>query len=484
MTELFASQNSSTLSPSGSPLGLLDRRDLLRVGSLSIAATALPANLLAGESTGTSKSRAESVIYLWMGGGVTHIDSFDPKPEAPEQIRGTLDTIDTQLPGVHFTEAMPELAKIAADLAVIRSFSHDSNDHFLSQVFTLCGRRVTAAELFKHPNIGSIVSHLYGSRNGLPGYIAVPGITFPGPPPTNLFVGGWLGNQYAPFSVGGRPEQPDFTVGDKEENPSPLFEENLNPQELRYLEEMTSARIDRRARLRERLETELRGLEKLPNFQTLEGQYESAFTLLAGQQIREAFDVTKESDALRDRYGRTKLGGRCLLARRLVEAGARYVMVDYGYDLQYGNLWDNHAVPVQKQPHISEMCKRGYHLAGMDKAFAALISDLKERGLLDTTLVVFLTEFGRTPKINSEGGRDHWGPAGSVFFTGAGTKVGQVIGATDAQAAYPVSRSYTPADLAATIYAALGLDPEMYVTDIENRPHPLLDEGHPIVEVL
>ncbi|MEX0727987.1 MAG: DUF1501 domain-containing protein, partial [Planctomycetaceae bacterium] len=453
-------------------------------GAMSVAATALPAGLFAGEPAGKYKSRAESVIYLWMGGGVTHIDSFDPKPEAPEQIRGTLDTIDTQLPGVHFTEVMPELAKIAGDLALIRSFSHDSNDHFLSQVFTLCGRRVTAAELFKHPNIGSIVSHLYGSRNGLPGYIAVPGITFPGPPPTNLFVGGWLGNQYAPFSVCGRPEQPDFTVGEKEENPSPLFEENLNPQELRYLEEMTAMRIDRRARLRGRLEAELRGLESLPNFQTLEGQYESAFTLLAGQEVREAFDVSRESDALRDRYGRTKIGGRCLLARRLVEAGARYVMVDYGYDLEYGNLWDNHAVDVQKQPHISEMCKRGYHLAGMDKAFAALISDLKERGLLDTTLVVFLTEFGRTPTINSNGGRDHWGAAGSVFFAGAGTKSGQVIGATDAQAAYPVSRSYSPADLAATIYAALGLDPETYVTDIENRPHPLLDEGTPIVEVL
>ena len=198
----------------------------------------------------------------------------------------------------------------------------------------------------------------------------------------------------------------------------------------------------------------------------------------------EAFDVTLETDNTRDRYGRTKIGGRCLLARRLVEAGARFVMVDYGYDLQYGNLWDNHAVPEQKQPHISEISKRGYHLAGIDRAFAALISDLKERGRLDSTLVVFLTEFGRTPTINSGGGRDHWGAAGSVFFTGAGTKVGQVIGATDRHAAYPITRSYTPADLAATIYAAMGIDPETRVMDIENRPHQLLDDGTPIVEVL
>ncbi|MFN0198366.1 MAG: DUF1501 domain-containing protein [Planctomycetaceae bacterium] len=464
--------------------GLLDRRDLLRVGSLSIAASALPLGLAGADSTGKYKSRAESVIFLWMGGGVTHIDSFDPKPEAPEEIRGTLSTINTKLPGVHFTEVMPELARIADDLAVIRSFSHDSNDHFLSQVYTLSGRKVTAAELFKHPNIGSLISHLHGPRNGLPGYIAVPGITFPGPPPTNLFVGGWLGNQYAPFSVIGRPEQPDFTVGEKESNPSPVYEENLNPQELRYLEEMNASRIGRRAQLRERLETELRGLERLPNFQTLEGQYESAFKLLAGQQVREAFDVTLETENTRDRYGRTKIGGRCLLARRLVEAGARFVMVDYGYDLQYGNLWDNHAVPEQKQPHISEIAKRGYHLAGIDRAFAALISDLKERGRLDSTLVVFLTEFGRTPTINAGGGRDHWGAAGSVFFTGAGTKVGQVIGATDRHAAYPITRSYTPADLAATIYAAMGVDPETRVMDIENRPHQLLDDGTPIVEIL
>ncbi|MBM4078026.1 MAG: DUF1501 domain-containing protein, partial [Planctomycetes bacterium] len=214
------------------------------------------------------------------------------------------------------------------------------------------------------------------------------------------------------------------------------------------------------------------------------GDFSGALGLLTSSRIRDAFDIRKESDAVRDAYGRTKIGGRCLMAARLVEAGARFVMVDYGYDPDYGNLWDNHNVPSQKFPHISEMAMRGYHVAGMDRAFAAMITDLKQRGLLEETLVVFLTEFGRTPKINQHGGRDHWGPCGSIFFTGAGTKVGQVIGASDKQAAYPTTHPYGPADIAATIYHAIGIDSEMYLRTRENRPVPILDHGQVINEVL
>ncbi len=206
--------------------------------------------------------------------------------------------------------------------------------------------------------------------------------------------------------------------------------------------------------------------------------------LLSAPSVREAFDVSQESAATRERYGRTKIGGRCLLARRLVEAGARFVMVDYGYDPDYGNLWDIHNAASQNFPHVSEMCKRGYHVAGMDRAFAGLISDLKERGRLDSTLVVFLTEFGRTPKINPAGGRDHWGMCGSMFFAGGGIQAGQVIGQSDAQAAYPVTPGYGPADIAATIYAAIDIDPDARIYDRQNRPHPVLDHGRPIPGVL
>ena len=419
-----------------------------------------------------------------MGGGVTHIDSLDPKPHAPEQIRGTLSAIDTSLPGVQFSEACPQLAKIAHELCVVRSFSHDSNDHLLSQVYTLSGRKVTQAQLFTEPNIGAVVAHLLGPRNNLPGYIAVPGITRPGPPPHNLFVGGWLGAHCAPFCVGGRPDQPDFTVGEKSFDPSPVYDEDLNPRELSFPTQMTVGRLSRRASLIGDLDAAAAAAESAARRSGIGEGFQDALHLLTSPAVRSAFDLSEEPDTLRENYGRTKIGGRCLLARRLVEAGARFVMVDYGYDPDYGNLWDIHNVPEQNYPHVSKMCLRGYNVAGIDRAFAALIADLRERGRLDSTLVVFLTEFGRTPKINSLGGRDHWGACGSMFFTGAGVRRGQVIGASDDQAAYPTTQPYSPADIAATIYAALGLDIDQRVADREGRPHPLLDHGAAIPGVL
>lgn len=473
---------------SGRILGRLSRRDVLKVGSLSVSTGLLPAIGVQAANSATADrphpGRAQSVIFLWMGGGVTQLESLDPKPDAPEEIGGTLSAIDTALPGVHFCETCPNLARIADDLAVLRTFSHDSNDHLLSQVYTLSGRKVTRAQLFTEPNIGSIVSHLYGPRNGLPGYIAVPGITRPGPPPHNLFVGGWLGAEYAPFCLGGQPEQPDFTVGEKLPNPPPEAEEDLIPTILEMPDGISVSRVDRRSSLRDQIESALKNSEANGRLAAMEGHYSSAMRLLTSAGIRDAFDVSKEDVATREAYGETKIGGRCLMARRLVEAGARFVMVDYGYDPDYGNLWDNHNAPSQNFPHICEMSKRGYHVAGMDRAFGGLISDLKQRGLLDSTLVVFLTEFGRTPKINKNGGRDHWGACGSLFFTGAGTQVGQVIGESDEQAAYPVSRHYGPADVAASIYAAMGIDQNDRIYDRQNRPAPILDHGHPIEGLL
>lgn len=342
---------------------------------------------------------------------------------------------------------------------------------------------MTRQQLFTEPNIGAIVSSLYGTRRGLPGYIAVPGITRPGPPPHNLFAGGWLGAEYAPFSVGGQPEQPDFTVGEKLALPSAESTEDLTPRILAMQDGVSVTRVDRRADLRSQIEQATRDADTNGPLTAMEGHYSNALRLLTSNGIRSAFDITGESHAVREAYGRTKIGGRCLLARRLVESGARFVMVDYGYDPDYGNLWDYHNAASQNFPHICEMSKRGYHVAGIDRAFGGLISDLKTRGMLDSTLVEFLTEFGRTPKINPRGGRDHWGACGSVFFTGAGTNVGQVIGRSDVQGAYPVTRGYGPADLAASIYAAMGINPEDRVIDIQNRPVPILDHGHAIEEL-
>src|SRR5437660_10595639 len=189
--------------------GLLNRRDMLKIGSLGIAGALLPD---AGRADETHRASADSVILLWMAGGVTHLDSFDPKPGAAEEIRGSLGTVQTALPGVRFGEVMPRMAALTQHFCLLRSYSHDSNDHLLSQVYGLSGRKVTMAQLMTEPNIGSIVAHLHGPRAGFPGYIAVPGTTRPGPPPYNLFTGGWLGRQYDPFPTGGRPRNEDFTA--------------------------------------------------------------------------------------------------------------------------------------------------------------------------------------------------------------------------------------------------------------------------------
>jgi len=213
-------------------------------------------------------------------------------------------------------------------------------------------------------------------------------------------------------------------------------------------------------------------------------QYLGAFEMLLSPAVRRAFDLGLEPGAVRDRYGRTKIGQRCLLARRLVEAGARFVLVDYGYDPELGNLWDNHNAPVQRHPPICEIVKLPWHLAGTDRACAALLDDLALRGLLGETLVVFLTEFGRTPKINREGGRDHWGTTGSIFFAGGGARGGQVIGATDRQGGEPKGPAYSPGDVAATMYRAMGIDTEAMLYDRLDRPIPLLPEGRAIPGVL
>ena len=292
-----------------------------------------------------------------------------------------------------------------------------------------------------------------------------------------MFVGGWLGNGYSPFCTGGVPEQPDFSIGEKSPNPSPYAREDLAPRDLQPLDGLSGKRLTERMSLKRALDQTRRTLDQTLQMTTQQQQFEGAAHLLTSPEVRGAFDLTRESESMVETYGRTKIGQRCLMARRLVESGARFVMVDYGYDPDYGNLWDNHNAAGQNFPHVSELSMRGYHLAGTDRACAALISDLKDRGLLERTLVVFLTEFGRTPKINSAGGRDHWGMCGSIFFAGGGTKRGTVIGASDEQAAWPVSPPWGPADIAATVYEALGISAETRIPDQFGRPLPVLDHG-------
>jgi hypothetical protein len=458
--------------------GLLNRRDLLRVGWLGLAGSLVPAELQTVRAAPAERRRAtaRSVILIWLAGGMTHLESFDPKPDAPEEIRGTLRAMQTPIAGVHFAEVMPCLAAQIRHLALVRSLSHDSNDHFISQAHVLSGRRVTQAQITTEPNIGAIASKLHGPRAGFPGYIAVPGTTRPGPPPTNLFTGGWLGQQYAPFGTGGAPRNADFTARVAE-----AAEEDFHLQALQAPIGVDDPRLHGRETLLERLEQRRRQSDAAG---AMDRQYRDVFNMLGTPAVRAAFDLRRETATVRQRYGMTKIGQRCLLARRLVEAGAPFVMVDYGYDPEYGNLWDNHRVAVQNQPHICDIAKLPYHLAGTDRAAGTLIEDLHQRGLLDDTLVVLLTEFGRTPRINSLGGRDHWGAAGSIFFAGGGTRGGQVIGSTDRHGAFPTGPPHGPGDVAATIYRAIGIDPNTLLYDRQNRPLPVLPHGEPIAGVL
>lgn len=456
------------------PLSLLSRRDLLRVGGVAVASSVFP--LASGKMT-FPRAKAKSVIYLWLAGGVTHHESFDPKPDAPQEIRGTLSTIQTTLPGIRFSEVMPRMAQQTDKIALIRTFAAGTDDHFQAQARALSGRMVNLQQIDTEPNIGAVVAKLNGSRAGFPGYVAVPGITRPGPPPKNLFVGGWLGREYGPFMTGGKAKNEDFTAGVKED----VAEEEFTKQALRPGRGLDDTRLDGRRSLREKLDRSLKHSEPAS---AVADEFRGAFDMLLSPTVRVAFDLGKESDKVRDRYGKTKIGTRCLLARRLVEAGAPFVMVDYGYDPEYGNLWDQHNAPGQNFPFICDMAKRPYHLAGVDRAFGALLEDLAIRGRLDETLVVFLTDFGRTPRINSNGGRDHWGRAGSIFFAGGGVRGGQVIGTTDIRGSDPITPEYTPADAAATIYQAIGLDLATVLHDREGRSIPMLPVGRPIKGVM
>jgi hypothetical protein len=443
----------------------LHRRSFLRWGGVTLAATA--AQLLHARTSKAATSHpatADQVLFLWLPGGVTHHESFDPKPEAPESIRGDIEAIETNVAGVRFAEVLPALAAHMDKIALIRSYAAGTNDHFEGQAYALSGRNVLPGGILSEPNFGSMIHHQLGAMGGLPGYIAVPGSTRPGPPNTDMFVPAWLGQRFAPFCTMGEPRHRDFVVRD-----------------LGLPAEISQRRFTGRSSLREQIETSLRHVEAAPAASGMDSLYGRALELLTSCRIREAFDIHAESSAAKEKYGESKLGQRCLLARRLIDADARFVMVDYGYDWgEYNNLWDNHCAPGQNQPHMWKMCKVPYHLPAVDRAFAALLDDLSQSGRLARTLVVYFTEFGRTPTINSNGGRDHWGYSGSIFFAGGGVQGGQVLGATDKVGGYCRTRTYSPADAVATIYRALGIDSHTTIADRENRPVAIQTTGEPI----
>jgi hypothetical protein len=418
----------------------VSRRDFLQVGGL--AALGLP-TLLRSEARGDDATRpatAKSVILVFLGGGLSHHDSFDPKPDAPGEVKGKYGTIPTKSTGVRYGELMPRMASISDRYSLVRSGSHGNDHHETATNWVLSGKFGSA--FGDYPAIGAVVSHELGYRGPMPPYFSVPqnpSFTW------ELGKSAFLGGRYESFKAG---------------NPN---DANFRVQDLA----LTNPKVDRRQTLRQAVDNLARQVETDDQLKTLDEFQRRAMDLVLSPEARRAFDMPREDPRLRDRYGRTTTGQSCLLARRLVEAGVRFVTVNSGG-------WDHHA------NIFPSLDKR---LPEVDVALSGLIEDLDSRGLLDSTLVLCMGEFGRTPKINNTAGRDHWGHVASLVWAGGGVAPGRVIGSSDDQGAYVTDRPIRPSDVAATIYQAVGVDPIRHLMTPENRPVAILDEGTAVNEL-
>ncbi len=428
------------------------RRDCLRLGlSALVGGGLVDALRLRGVAGSGTEPAAKGCILIWMDGGPSHYETFDPKPAAPEEVRGKFDPIATKLPGVHFSRHMKRLAAIADKLAVVRSIRHDQGNHGAGNHYMMTGAppRIPVgcgAFVSFHPSLGSATAHERGAQGGLPPYFSIPSMTRSGGP-------NFLGARFAPFVVPDDPSSKNFRVRDVS---PPLG--------------LDVARVDDRRALRSRVDRFRRLADKASGDPALalDDYYEQGYDLMSSPAAQKAFDIHGEPDAVRDAYGRHPFGQRALLARRLVEAGVPFVTLNEGG-------WDHH------ESLFDAYDKR---MPPFDSAVAALIEDLDRRGMLATTLVVVLGEFGRTPKVNGKGGRDHWPNAMSVLFAGGGTPGGQVIGATDARGYAATERILSPENFAATVYAKLGIDPAKILHAPNGRPVHLVSDPTPIRELM
>ena len=413
----------------------LSRRDAIRMGGTLFGGISLPRLL----SAASSKSDLSCIIFF-QGGGACQLDTFDPKPEAPLEIRGSFGAIPTAVPGVHFSELVPRLAKAFSKFTVIRSMYSKEAIHEKAKQYIFSGSRPNNA--FQHPAYGSVIAKELGPRNGLPPFVVAPSKDI-------CADAGFLGPAYDPF-ITGDPAAKAFTVRD------------LSLPLGSSLEEAQG-----RARLLAALDDEIRHVEKSKLVEGMDYFYQKAFDMMSSPHAKKAFDLGAEPDALRDAYGRNTAGQGALLARRLVEAGVRLVTVFHG---GYDTHTDNDATNKKVYPVF-------------DQAFVTLLDDLDQRGMLASTLVLLIGEFGRTPIINHSAGRDHWPGAFSIAAAGAGVPGGQVVGSTDAHAAAPKDRPISVEDLGATLYHKMGIDfRKEYHTN--GRPVKINSEGKPIRELL
>lgn len=409
---------------------------------------------MSAESAGT-RAAAKGCILIWMDGGPTHFETFDPKPGAPSEIRGEFDAISTKVAGVQFSEHMKRLAAISDKFAMIRSIRHDQANHGAGNHYMMTGTppRIPVgcgAFVSFHPSMGSVAAHELGKPNGLPPYFSMPSMSRSGGP-------NFLGAKFAPFVVSDDPNSANFRVRD-----------------VALPNGLTGDMFQHRTALRKRVDTLPRFSDRAAGDPTLalDDYYRQSLDLVTSPSAQAAFDVSKESEQTRNRYGRNSFGQRLLLARRLVEAGVPFVTV-------YDGGWDHHA-------DLFNACAK--RLPDWDNSVATLIEDLEERGLLDSTLVTALGEFGRTPKLSvlsgqTKAGRDHWANAMSVLMAGAGIPGGLVLGATDRNGYSAVDRVLSPENYVSTIYTKLGIDPDKILYTPQGRPSHLVSDPTPIREL-
>ncbi len=440
----------------------VNRRDFLHAGALAALGLTLP-DLLARRAAGAGPDRDINCIMIMLVGGPSHIDTWDPKPQAPAEVRGPFQPIATQVPGIQITEIFPRLARHTDKISLVRSVYHTATAvHDTGYQMMQTGRLFSGG--VEQPHIGCVLGYLKGQRGEVPAHVLVPKpIGRTGGNLPHGHTAGYLGKQYDPFILNADPADPKFKVPD------------LLPPDY-----ISAVRADRRQKLREAVDGALDVFEKNAQARQLDDNFHLAYRLMSSRQAREAFALDQEPAAMRDRYGRTRFGQSCLLARRLIERGVRLVTVNMFETVFDEITWDIHG--SRPFTDITEMAR--LVAPNFDQAYSTLLEDLRDRGLLETTVVAALGEFGRTPKINPAGGRDHHPGVWTILLGGGPLKGGRVVGESDELGYIPKTRPVTPGEVAATLYQALGLDPHKELPGPQNRPMPLTDYGvQPIKEL-
>jgi hypothetical protein len=425
----------------------VSRRSFLKVGALAGLGVSLPM-AFAGKQAAAAQGKSSKdmkCILIWAQGGTSHHDTFDPKPDAPLNVKGEYGVIDTAIPGVKFTEIVPQMARELNRFAILRGWNPENGSHGTADAWVMSGRRFNPA--ITYPTYGSIVAQQMGFKTAMPPFVQL------GSAVDHRFgggVAGILGLEHNPFEMLADPSAPVFNVRD------------ITPPQG-----VTMDRVSRRKQMLAKVDQLQRATEIQPDaYNALDEHFKAALNMITAPETRRAFEIEKEDPRLRDRYGRNRFGQSLLLSRRLIESGVRFVTVTDGG-------WDTHANNFQ--------ALKGNLIPRFDQGIPQLLADLEERGLLESTLVLWLTDFGRTPKINSASGRDHWASAGFAMMAGAGIPGGSVLGETDEEGGRPVKNEYFSHNIAATVYEKMGLPLDLVAHAPDGRPIRLL-EGEPIRE--